>query len=377
MCGLCSHRNGVRSSFLLGLLLLFPNPLACRAGDSQREVSGPYCGLYCVYAALQSIGQDVPFERLLSPRYLSSRQGSSIEELRQAAIDCGAYAVAMTGLGAESLRSARQAMILHVSADGNLKRYNHWALFCGLENGKVRLLDAPNAIQLEPLSSVLARWDGVALLVSDDSSVSRSVEMAERVFHVSLILLILITVYLAHVAVQRISTAQSIGHARSVQSLAVRAPVQSAVLLGCALVLGIVLHLVDDAGFIRNLAAVRYVAAANISHFFPKLTHDEARRFVLTRRGRIVDARLPESFHQGAIPGSINVPVNASAAERRAKLGPIPRNTPLLVYCQSNRCEFDETLAALLSRDGFESISLYPGGWMEWEKYEHPEQASR
>ena len=367
----------VLSSFLLGLLLPFLGPCASHAGGAQGEDTGPYCGLYCVYGALQSIGKDVPFETLLRPRYLSSRQGSSIEELRQAAIDSGAYAVAMTGLGAESLRSSRQPMILHVAGHDDLKRYNHWVLFCGLEDGRARLLDAPNPMELVPLAGVLARWDGAALTVSDHSSAYRSIEISEGVFHVSVILMTVLTVCLVHGGIRRFKSGRWLEAPRSVRTLLASVLCQSIVLLGCSFAIGIGLHVVDDAGFLRDLTAVRYVAAGNIAHFFPKLTRDEARLFAVERRGVVIDARLPESFRLGSIPGAVNVPVNASAAERRQRLAHVPRSAPLLVYCQSERCEFDEIVAALLAREGFDSISLYPGGWMEWEKHENHERVGK
>ena len=80
---MCSIRQ---SCFRLwgSILALFAGlqPGGSCAGEGERKDSGPYCGLYCVYAALHSIGKDVPFEAILRPRYLSSREGNgSVEEL--------------------------------------------------------------------------------------------------------------------------------------------------------------------------------------------------------------------------------------------------------------------------------------------------------
>jgi Peptidase C39 family len=181
---------------LPSILVVTVSGWARAAGDEPKD-SGEYCGLYCVYSALSAIGRDVPFETLLRPRYLSSWEGSSIKELRQAVIDAGAHAIALSGLGAESLRSARKPMVLHVASDGQLKRYNHWVVFCGMENEKALLLDAPNPMQLVPLSDILARWDGTALVVSDDPAGARSIEVGEGVFHLSVIVLALLVVCLA------------------------------------------------------------------------------------------------------------------------------------------------------------------------------------
>ncbi len=348
-----------------------------QGGSGEQKDPGPYCGLYCVYGALQAIGRNVPFEAILRPRYVSSRQGSTINELEHAVVDSGAHAVGLEGLGGETLRTARHAMILHMATDGQLKQYDHWVLYCGMENGNARFLDLPNAMEIVPLSDVLARWNGTALVVSDQPVGVGSIVSREWLCYVNVVVLTVLIVCLADYSLGQFKSARGGETPRPDWTRFSCLLRQSSALLGCSLALGIGLHAIDDAGFFRNPAAARYVAAANISHFFPRLTHGEARRFVVERRGAVIDARLPESFRQGSIPGAINVPVNASPAERREKLGHIPRNTPLLVYCQSSLCEFDEILAALLARDGFQAISLYPGGWKEWKNHDHPDRISR
>lgn len=97
---------GRLASILFTLLVLLPvasNAAGAEARARKVQPGGPYCGLYCLHGALQAVGKGVPFESLLRPRYLSEREGSSVKELRQAATDAGAHAVALAGLSAESL----------------------------------------------------------------------------------------------------------------------------------------------------------------------------------------------------------------------------------------------------------------------------------
>lgn len=338
-----------------------------RAADGAPKESGPYCGLYCAYGALQAIGKDVPFESLLRPRYISSRQGSSIMELREAVIDAGAYAVALQGLGAESLRAARRPMVLHLASEGQLKSYNHWVLFCGMQNGQARLLDAPQPMETVPLADLLARWNGTALVVSDRPNGLTSAAVGARASHLSVILSALLVVYLLDY-VLRSQRWRYVGGAggpmRSRVSLALR---QATALTCCSLVLVGALHGIEDVGFLRNPAAARYVAAAKVARFFPKLTYSEARRFLDERRGTIIDARFPMDYQGGHVRGAVNVPIDAPSAERQERLKGVRHDVPLLIYCQSSRCAYGELVATLLARDGFESISIYPGGWLEWQ----------
>ncbi len=268
-------------------------------------------------------------------------------------------------------------MILHVASDGQLKRYDHWVIYCGVERGNARVLDAPSPMQLVPFSDILARWDGTALVFADEQSGVWSIKAGEGFFHLSAILLALLMVCLVDY-VQRRRRRGGEGESRcSGGSRALGALSQLVTLLCCSFTMGVGLHVADDAGILRSPAAARYVAAANITHFFPKLSYDDALRFLNGRKGVIIDARYPDSFQKGHLAGAVNIPVNANSAERRSRLVAIPRGRPLLVYCQSRFCEYDESLAVSLARDGFEQILLYPGGWMEWEEHERIDPARR
>ena len=143
---------------------------------------------------MQAIGKDLPFETLLRPRYMSSREGSSLKELRQAVIDASAYALSIEGLGAESLRTSLHPMILHLASDGQLNRYDHWVLFCGMQDGKARLLNAPNELEHVPLSYILARWDGTALVVSDDPIDFSSIAIGEGILYISVIIPLIVMI---------------------------------------------------------------------------------------------------------------------------------------------------------------------------------------
>jgi hypothetical protein len=144
--------------FALLFSVIGVNAIEGKSIDDEPKPSGPYCGLYCVYGALQILGKEVPFESLLRPKYMKSREGSSIEELKTAFIDAGIDAVAMEGLSGASLHAVTRPMILHVASDGQLREYDHWVLFCGIERGLARILDAPNAMEQVPIADLLARY---------------------------------------------------------------------------------------------------------------------------------------------------------------------------------------------------------------------------
>ena len=70
----------------------------------------------------------------------------------------------------------------------------------------------------------------------------------------------------------------------------------------------------------------------------------------------LIDVRTPEEFRRERIEGARNVPVDALKGD----LGPLDRDTPLLIYCKvGKRC-----VKALdqLNEMGFHDITVLDGG---------------
>lgn len=80
----------------------------------------------------------------------------------------------------------------------------------------------------------------------------------------------------------------------------------------------------------------------------------------------LIDARVPELFNQGHIPGAISLPLSrfdGLIAERMAQL----RAAKLLVvYCSGPNCSDSHELALRLKKNGFKDLLLYRGGMEDW-----------
>jgi rhodanese-related sulfurtransferase len=81
------------------------------------------------------------------------------------------------------------------------------------------------------------------------------------------------------------------------------------------------------------------------------------------RSAIFIDAREPDFFEEGHIPGAINVPLS-----QLAHPAGLPENkaAALIVYCSGGDCEDSRILAKALSAAGYESLSVLAGGWDEW-----------
>ena len=69
----------------------------------------------------------------------------------------------------------------------------------------------------------------------------------------------------------------------------------------------------------------------------------------------VVDVRTAEEFAAGNIPGAVNIPVD----ELRTRLDELPRNQPLVAYCQVGQRGYLAT--CILRQRGFDAVNLSGG----------------
>jgi rhodanese-related sulfurtransferase len=347
----------------LAVVALLPGRVFADATDATMPTSQPiahYCGIYCVSAALKGLGIPVDLERLLERKYVGSWAGSSAGELVRAVEDDGGHGLALTRLSQHSLRAAQGPIILHVSKDKPRTTYYHWVLFLGfVDDQNARVFDPPGKVHVVPLAELLAHWGGTGVLVSD-----RPIEQSPLVWASSAALVIygaigLACALLLSLAVERRTAPAALGRASLGQA--------AAVLVVSALAAG-GYHAASSDGFFRNgrvLASVReaYVPTPLAVVSRVELAADLERADVL-----IIDARTPRAYAMGHILGAMNLPIGAGPSERRECLANVPTDRRIVVYCQSDKCHFDEEISSGLVADGYENIALYQGGWKEWDE---------
>ena len=85
-----------------------------------------------------------------------------------------------------------------------------------------------------------------------------------------------------------------------------------------------------------------------------------------------VDARDPEEFVCGTIPGSINIPFEYMPSENLAGyidscLGHVDKDTPIIVFCGGEECDLSLHLARNMQEMGYTSLAIFFGGAREWQ----------
>ena len=82
----------------------------------------------------------------------------------------------------------------------------------------------------------------------------------------------------------------------------------------------------------------------------------------------LIDARLPELFSRGYIPGAVNLPVADFAVALPALLPRLRSARLTIVYCGGPKCNDAVNLAGKLLGKGFKDIMIYPGGIEDWQR---------
>jgi len=93
-----------------------------------------------------------------------------------------------------------------------------------------------------------------------------------------------------------------------------------------------------------------------------------ARSFIESKTGPVLDARPPEQYDQGHLPGAINCFVYELEQYLPRVFQQIAPDTPVMLYCSAEDCEDSRFLAQSLKELGFKRLYIYKGGYDQWRQ---------
>ena len=79
-----------------------------------------------------------------------------------------------------------------------------------------------------------------------------------------------------------------------------------------------------------------------------------------------IDAREPEEFQAGHIPGAVNLPFDYFDEYYPIVEQEVPKDKHIVTYCSGAECELSLFLAREMRRMGYTNISIFFGGWGMW-----------
>lgn len=329
-----------------------------------KTTAGSYCGVYALYAASCRLGHQLEFPKLLSDQYIGSREGSSLGELLKAASEHGLYALPLENMTSMSLRRARTPTILHVKRDGISNQFNHWVLYIGERGSAPVIYDPSGIITITTWDELLAAWDGTALVVGTSPIGAWAIRRDEAVWAVALLMLLAVfLVVVRWLVLGGRSPQPQMMHWSKVSAS------QATVLLLLGISVGMSFHCFSADGLARHAEVISAIQEAKATTFMRKFSASEMRS-IIHRNGSeqvVIDARMKADYDANHLPGAINIPVDMTDPGFDRIVASIPNGAHLILYCQSKGCPFAERVARRLLACGYTNLSMFPGGWVEWE----------
>lgn len=328
------------------------------SGTAAWAKDSRYCGLYCAAAAIQSMGVPCDVGSIVVPENMSGQSGSTAADLLRVFSEHGVDAHFAPRSSWDAVRQAQSPVLLHTRSIAS-DHYSHWILYLGRESDEdgshaVKIFDPPSDFALMHPSDLAANWSSAAIFVGSEppSETFSAVQLAGTFCGVFLVL-----------------------------GLLNRGPRRFACItftggLMIAAASGVLLHSFSETGYFNGQGA-RLVEA----NFRSENRVPTARIHRVEDLGEfpmVVDARLPRDFENGAIPGAYNIPITSSYASLLAfaKENQPEAGTPVLVYCQSDRCEWGDRVAGILRVLDFGEPVVFRGGYQEYERMVEAESLS-
>lgn len=328
--------------------------------------SGPFCGIYCLYAAARLRGQSFEMAEIEKAEYLSGPLGSSMLDLAHAAEAIGLHTFSLKNLTVDFLRNTNLHIILYVKRDLYTSTdFDHYVLLIRADARTAWILDPPNSVQEIPLSILKRSWSGKGLVVSDEPIAAARVLTNRRSWGNGITGLFAI----AFLLVVSILFAQR----RSSDGPLTSRPTGDIVLSGVLVItlaggISIVYHSVFDNGLLTDSDALAMIQELHFPTDIPSVDAVDLRKQMDIGDVILVDARREMDYNSGHIDGAVNIPIDAADIPAIiSTIGERSTDSHIVVYCQSSSCPYATVVARrMMNYTKYRNVSIYRGGWVDW-----------
>ncbi len=93
-------------------------------------------------------------------------------------------------------------------------------------------------------------------------------------------------------------------------------------------------------------------------------------------KARFIDARPASEFAETHIPRALNLPPEELEKAGAEKIAGLAKNQEMVVYCNSEDCDFALTVAEKLKSWGFTRVMIFWDGMETWKKSGYPVEHS-
>lgn len=324
--------------------------------DWRGNLGGPLCGIYSACSALELVGVSADPKNFVTSRYIGNGGGSSAAELVRLVNDAGGGVHALSRLSSFDLWMTKVPLVANVRVSPSSDRFDHWVVALWNDGGVV-LHDGVQKPHKFSIAEFLGNWSGIGIAVTN----SQNDPVLPHIWLGRLCLVeIAVLVGILCIRISRYAAWEARREIRPDWRTILGMSVLSTIFaVGGNLVFGDIPH---------HNAGVRVATASSGVTKYKKGTLSDAEKASNGSHRLLVDARYEEDFKHGTIPGAVNIPVSASQWAIRDFLESLDRRTQIVVFCQSQYCSFDDTVAAQLTDLGFSDVTACSEGWAEFSK---------
>ena len=86
----------------------------------------------------------------------------------------------------------------------------------------------------------------------------------------------------------------------------------------------------------------------------------------------LIDARSPELYQEGHLPGARSLPLVEAEAFLPDFLQEVPPEKTLILYCSGFGCPDSFDLGLQLIEEGYQDVRVFEGGYPEWRDAGRP-----
>jgi len=134
------------------------------------------------------------------------------------------------------------------------------------------------------------------------------------------------------------------------------------ILLAIAGVLGASANAISPRGLSWTRPLGRGIAAQVTDAGMVPVGLEDVRRMVAAGSVRLVDARKPELFAIGRLPGAVNLPWDPDSPPAAVPA----QDKPLVLYCDNEFCEQSLRLGQWLRSKGVRDVAVFVDGYEAW-----------
>jgi len=336
--------------------VVFSQDLAVRDFLSKKWVwqgkqDSNVCGLFSAIRALELLGKPANVDAVWNAKYMSHREGSTPEELRQSVQDLGGHGVLTTGLSALELRSLQFPVISNVKGDLERSVYDHWVCVQPSYDFVTVYDGAANFDMSYP--EFLAKWNGIGLIVSEHDYGMLCV-FGVRALGVGTLILI------ASVVIRKLGKRSSTRDESPRRAILNFFAVWVVVEMFGSWIYGTTflgqMH--------RNATNNALLSHVHSTHFEGGMKELIAAKDEPSHL--LIDARHPHDYAAGTIGQAANIPVFADIQAITQFLLAIPKQTPIVVFCQSRQCSYNTVVGNRLVKIGFSNVTVVSEGYVEF-----------